>query len=467
MLNAVISLIIGLGTLIWLPSLSVAQDKQIYINVGEASVKKSLLALPTFQNFGSNSSSAILGAGKELYDVVYNDLLISSLFTFIKQDAFLEDTSKTGLKPKSEVPNGFEYPPWKTINTDFLVRGGYRVVGNKLSFEVYLYYIPQAKPIFGRTYEGEIGDVRNIAHSFTNDVIKNLTGKKGIFKTKLVAASNRDSGKFKEIFIMDWDGANPKKVSNHRSIAMSPAWSPDMKKIAYTAFAFHQKAKVRNADLFMYELSSGNRWLVSYRKGINSGAAFMPDGRHLLLTVSQGGSPDIFRMTLDGKTITPLTKGPNGAMNVEPAVSADGSQLAFSSDRSNQPMIYVMGAGGELDGSKAKRRTFAGKYNASPSWSPDGKKIAFAGFDKGHFDIFVMNADGTGIQRLTDAKKSNGKSADNEDPTFSPDGRHVIYVSNRTGHNQIYLVNVDGTGERQITYDRFDYFKPKWSPMVD
>ena len=108
-------------------------------------------------------------------------------------------------------------------------------------------------------------------------------------------------------------------------------------------------------------------------------------------------------MTLDGKSISPITNGPGTAMNVEPAVSPDGNLIAFSSDRSGKPMIYTM----SIAGTNVQRKTFAGHYNATPSWSPDGKKIAFAGFDKdkNNFDIFVMNLDSSGLLRLTAAKK--------------------------------------------------------------
>lgn len=452
-----------------LPS-AYAQSGKIYIDVGEAQVKKSLMALPPFLYYGSQGSSKKnIEAGQELFKTVHNDLNISSYFNFIKPEAFLEDTSKTGLKPAPGEANGFQFQNWKTIGTDFLIRGGYRVNGDKLSFEVYTYYVPQAKLVFGKTYEGTIGSARKIAHTFANDVIENLTKKKGMFLTKVVVSSDRppsgesyQSGK-KEIWVMDWDGANANKITNHDSIAISPAWSPDGEQVAYTAFAYHKKAKTRNADLFLYNLTSGKRWLISYRKGINSGAAFHPDGKHILLTLSQGGTPDIFQMTTDGKSLRRLTRGPGGAMNVEPAVSPDGTKVAFSSDRSGKPMVYIM----DLKTQKATRKTFAGKYNATPSWSPDGKKIAFAGYDKGHFDIFVMNADGTDLKRLTDAKRKNGTAASNEDPTFSPDGRHVMFVSDRDGNKQLYLVNVDGTDERRLTFDRYNYFKPKWSPLLD
>lgn len=441
---------------------AVADD--IYINIGEATVKKSLLAVPPLLYFGTNPSSKTnIETGQELFKVINNDLNVSGFFTLIKPEAFLEDPSKTSLRPAPGDPKGFDFGKWKTIGTEFLIRGGYRVSGSKVSLEIYLYHVPRATMVLGKTYEGSQSSLRTIAHTFADDAIKALTGKQGMFRTKLVASLQEGGTGNKEIYIMDWDAEDKKKVTEHKSIAISPAWSNNGEKIAYTAFAYHTRAKTRNPDLFVYELATGKRWLVSYRKGSNSGASFLPGDDHILLTLSQSGSPDIFKMTADGKSLTQITKGPRGSMNVEPDYSEKSGRIAFSSDRSGRPMIYTM----KMDGTDLKRLTFAGKYNASPSWSPDGKQIAFAGHDKGHFDIFVINADGTGLKRLTSATKSNGQGADNEDPSWSPDGRHIVFVSNRTGLNQIYMISPDGSNERRLTYDRNAYFKPKWSPFLD
>lgn len=437
---------------------------EIYIPIGQAQTKKSLMALPPPHYVGNPSANPnYKSVGADLFKVVQNDLSVSGYFQFVQPSAYLEDPEKTSPKPAPADSNGFKWDAWKTIGTEFMIRMNYSIAGDTVTLETYTYHVPRQKLVLGMKYEGKVSAARRIAHKFCNEILEALTGKKGMYLSRVVLASDRGEGDYKEIYVMDWDGVNFDKITNHNTIALSPVWSPDATKVAYTAFVQRAKSKVRNADLFLYELASGKRWLVSYRQGVNSGAAFSKDGKNIFLTLSQGGTPDIFKMTLDGELVTKLTNGPRGAMNVEPSVSPDGSKIAFSSDRSGQTMIHIMNA----DGSNQKRVTFAGKFNASPSWSPEGDRVAFAGWAEDHFDIFTMKSDGTDMVRITSAKKANGKWAQNEDPVFSPDGRFLMYTSNRTGTNQIFISNLDGSEERRITDDKHNYFKPKWSKNIE
>jgi TolB protein len=449
-----------------LSSTATATDtgSQVKIDVTQAKAKKSLIAFPPLQFVGN---PAIVknyeSLGGEIFRVVTNDLTVTSFFQFISQQAFLENTSKLSLLPKSMDPNGFLFDSWKQIGAEFLIRGSFSVAGEELSLEMHVYNVGKENSILSKKYKGSVKAARRIAHSAANDFMEALTGTKGPFLSRVVFASDKGGAKFKEIYVMDWDGANVDKITNHKSVTLSPAWSPDSTRVAYTAFVQRAKTKTRNADLFIYELVTGKRWLASFRKGINSGANFDTKSKNLFLTISQSGSPDIYKISQDGDEVARLTNGPRGAMNVEPAVSPDGKRIAFSSDRSGNPMIYVMNS----DGTNVKRITFAGKYNATPSWSPDGKRLAFAGWSDDHFDIFTVNADGTDMVRITSSRKPNGKWANNETPVYSADGRLLMYTSNRTGSHQIYISNLDGSEERRITNDDANYFSPKWSGNID
>lgn len=447
--NLIVIIAIGFSTI-------ASSQNSVYIKMGDAQTKKSMLALPQPIVLGTQKNNSI---ATEIYNVLSNDLIVSSYFDLIAEKAFLENTQTASLKPNTIETNGFKFESWKTIGAEFLIKMGYSVVGNQIELDTYLYHVTQSKLIVAKKYKGANNSARRIAHTFANDILAALTGKSGMFLSKLVATSDRGGGKFREVYVMDWDGTSVQQISNHKSIALSPNWSFDGKKIAYTAYVVRSKTKMRNADMFLYDIASGKRNLISYRQGMNSGAAFDASNNAIYLTISQGQSPDIYKIDLEGNIMNRVTTGPNGAMNVEPNICSDGSKIAFSSDRPGRPMIYTM----NTDGTNVKRITFAGVFNSTPSWSPDCKKIAFAGQSDDHFDIFVMDADGTNMVRLTSAKKPNGRWSTNEDPSFSPDGRFVVYSSNRTGSHQIYISTVDGTEERRITMDSANYYKPKWS----
>jgi len=440
---------------------------QTYIKVGDAKSKKSSLAFPYFNNMGTNNSGAIAAVAGEIYNTAKKNLELSTYFSIISNQGFLEDFSKKSLKPAPEDALGFSFAPLKTVGAEFVIRTGHVVVGKDISIEMYLYHVAESKLIVGKRYHASLDQAVKIGHILSNDVIEALTGIRAPFMTKIVTTFDNGSGGNKEVARMNWDGSDFEQLTQHKSVALSPSWSPDAKKIVYSVFSTLIKKSgesVSNVSLYVLDLITNKRVLTSFRPGVNSGAVFSKDGKSIYLGMSRGsGSADIYKINLAGEIEARLTTGPAGAINVEPSVSPNGSKIAFSSERGGRPMIYVMNA----DGSNVKRLTFKGAYNSSPSWSPDGSMIAFAGQDNANFDIFIMNTDGSNLRRITSALKANGKPAHNEDPSFSPDSRFIVYTSNRTGKDQIYISTIDGSEERRVTNDTKNYYRPKWSANLE
>ncbi len=434
---------------------------QTYIKVGDAQAKKSNLAFPVMNQLNATKTGNHVKLAAQVHSTASKDLELSTYFNIMKAGAFLEDTTTTSIKSKTLDANGFKFDSWKTIGAEFLIRSSFALVGDEVSVEMYLYHIGEARAVVGKKYSAKSSKTVELGHSLANDVLEALTGRRGVFLSKIVATTDRTG--YKEVITMDWDGNDFKTVTKDRSVAIAPNWSPDGKKLLYSIYTRRVGSAQMNLTLFQHDLNSGKRSIISNRNGLNQGASYSPDGKNIYLTISQGGSPDLYKLNLKGDIVTRLTKGPAGAMNVEAAVSDDGAKIAFSSDRGGNPSIYVMSS----DGGNVKRLTFQGKYNSTPTWSPDGKKIAFASQIENYFDIFIMDSDGTNLRRITTATKPNGKRASNEDPSFSPDGRFVVFTSNRTGTFQIFVSSVDGNEERRVTHDSYNYYKPKWSNNLE
>lgn len=432
-----------------------------YIKVGDAQAKKSNLAFPIMNQMNATKTGSNVKLAAEVHNSALKDLELSTYFNIMAASAFLEDTAITPIKSKALDPKGFKFDTWKTIGAEFLIRTSFALIGDDISVEMYLYHVPEARAVVGKKYLAKSSKAAQIGHTLANDVLETLTGRRGVFLSKIVATTDRTG--HKEVITMDWDGSDQTIVTRDRSVAVSPNWSPDGKKLLYSIYTRRVGSAQMNLTLFQHDLQSGKRSIISNRNGLNSGGSYSPDGKYIYLTISKGGSPDLYKLDQKGNEVLRLTRGPSGAMNVEAAISSDGSKIAFSSDRGGAPSIYAMNA----DGTNVKRLTFQGKYNSTPTWSPDGKKIAFASQIDNYFDIFVMDSDGSNLRRITTATRPNGRRASNEDPSFSPDGRFVVYTSNRTGPFQIFVTSVDGNEERRVTHDSHNYYKPKWSNNLE
>lgn len=416
-----------------------ADEPLIKIAVGEARTRKSIVAYPSI--LAANDPEGKL---RSLREITMEDLAFSGLFDFLNPSAFVEDPSKAGVTLGS-----FKMSDWSSIGAEFVVKAKGSIDKSGANLELFLYAVQSGKQLLAKRYKASGDATRKMAHTISNDIMFALTGKRGPFTSKIAFVSDR-TGK-KEIYLMDYDGFNPIKITSRFSHAMAPAWRPDGKKLVFTAVTKDSK-NVRNHNLFLYDLPTGKIEMLSNRQGINSGAAYSPDGQKLALTMSFPGNPEIFLMNPDNKVVQRITN--SFGLDVDPSWSPDARSVAFVSDRSGRPMVYKM----ESSGANVQRLTYAGQYNATPTWSPAGNKIAFAGWDAGKFDIFIMNPDGTAIERLT---KNMGN---NEDPDFAPDGYFIVYSSNRKGKKNLYLTNIDNTVHRQITSDFGNCEAPRFGP---
>lgn len=436
---------------------------KIYINIGAPDkVKKSLIALSPFVLKDQKSSQEKLFVGKQMDNRLKKNLKFSSYFQLLSPNAFIEDPSKKSSYPYPKDQKGFRWQNWRVTGADFLFFADYSVVGSEISLNVSFHNINLKKTLFRKKYKGLTSQTNKIVDRVSNDIVQKLSRKKGIFETKILAVRST-SGSKKELFVMDWNGQNKKRLTYHRSIVLSPAWSPDGNKAAYSAFVYNKRLKKRMAALFLYKFKTNRIKVLSAKNGANLGSDFFPDNRYMLITLSTGrGQLNLFKMNLKTLGLSSLTRGYRRVINVDPSIHPRTRQIAFSSDRAGKTMIYTMSSRGQ----NIKQITFAGHHNSHPDWHPEKQKIIFAGLSKGRMDLFSISSRGTNLKRLTSLKKKNGRWANCESPSYSPDGRFVVFSSDVSGNYQLYVMNLDDLSIERITFDRHNYKSPKWSPYL-
>lgn len=371
---------------------------------------------------------------KTVNDVLQFDMTLAGPFA-VKTVA---DTSSSG----GIRPGEFDFAPWKSAGIDLLVKSGYTLSGGTVTLECRLYDIFKKREIVAKRYSGNIRDLRKIVHTFSDEIMKGVTGEKGPFSGKIAFVSKRTGNK--EIYLMDYDGFNVQRLTKNRSINLNPDFSPDSREIIYTSY------KRGNPDLYRRELFTGAEAAISAHRGINITGAYAPDGKRIALAMSMGGNSNIYIIDKSGRVLSRLTK--SSAIDVSPAWSPDGTRIAFVSDRMGRPQVFIM----NTDGGNVHRLTVNGAYNVSPRWSPKGDRIVYCRQEGGGFQIYAIDPDGGNDTRLT----SEGS---NEHPRWSPDGRFITFSSKRGGTEAIYVMRGDGSGQTRVSRNGRDDSHPVWS----
>ncbi len=428
---------IACGAVLAVVSAAAIQDASgqvIERELRERIVQKFPIAIGGFAPFSLNGDDL----GKLGASVLANDLKFTTLFDVM--EAAILPFDPTTIQPDQER---VALPGLAALKVQHLAVGYVSSRGREAVLEGRLFDVATGNMVFGKRYVGDSKFYRLIVHRFADDILFNLTGEKGVAQTRIayVSAVSRTA---KEIFVMDYDGANPSPLTGNQSINLSPRWSPDGRLIAYTSY------RNGNPDLFVLNFDSGRRDVLSAQPGLNATPAWSPDGQWLAFAMSAGGGTNLFLVPKGGGKPKPLTTGP--AISVSPSFSPNGRQIVFNSDRGGTPQIYVIDA----DGANLRRLTFQGTYNASPRWSPRGEKIVFMCQVAG-YQICLINPDGSGLQQLTSAGR-------NEEPTWSPDGRHIAFTSTRTGQREVFVMHADGSDQRRLTNNGRENYLPDWSP---
>jgi TolB protein len=406
----------------------------IEIDITQGVVEPMPIALP---DFGGDPAM-----GKQLVEVISNDLRSSGLFMPLDPAAFIERTVDAAAMPN--------FTNWRAINAQALVTGTVTPEGGNLRADFRLWDVFAGEQMTGQSLTTTSDNWRRLAHKIADAIYQRLTGEQGYFDTRIVfvSESGPKNKRVKRLAIMDQDGANLQYLTNGDALVLTPRFSPTSQRITYMSYG------AGPPQVYLLDIGSGQRMKLGDFPNMSFSPRFSPDGSRVVMSLQEDGNANIFAMDIASKQISRLTN--SASIDTGPSYSPDGSQIVFESDRGGTQQLYVMGAGG----GGATRISFGPGRYSTPVWSPRGDLIAFTKQNAGKFSIGVMKPDGSGERILTEGFH-------NEGPTWAPNGRLLMFFreSGGGGGPALYSVDLTGRNERRIETSGFAS-DPAWSPPL-
>ncbi|MGC1951056.1 MAG: Tol-Pal system beta propeller repeat protein TolB [Gammaproteobacteria bacterium] len=372
--------------------------------------------------------------------------------------ADLERSGRFAPVPRADLPaephdkEAVQFNDWRLLGTGNLVIGALASEPNgAYTVEFRLFDVFRGVQLTGLRFAVTEQELRSTAHRIADLIYEELTGEPGAFAARIAYITEYDGGAEAEkryaLQVADSDGENARTVVEASQPLLSPAWSPDGRRLAYVSFETNQPR------IYVQELASGARQQVSASPGLNSAPAWSPDGLRLALTLSKDGNPEIYILDLRTQQVRRLTR--SAAIDTEPAWAPDGQSLVFTSDRGGSPQIYRI----PVAGGRAERLTFDGRYNARATFAPDGSKIALIHGDGNAYRVALLTLGDKALQVLSDTLLD-------ESPSFAPNGRIILYATTDAEGATLAAVSVDGRVRHRLGVQLGKVREPVWSPFA-
>jgi TolB protein len=438
-LRGVLALLVGVG----FGGAALAQDAPAIVVNPNAKAQRFRAAL---QRFAERSVDPSTGRANRFRGDIGKALEFSSFFDLVSDAAYLAPTDTQSLAKPNWV-----CADWTQISADVFVEGELEAApGGGVSANFHVWDTASCKAVLRKRYRQAAGaSLESIAKRIADDIVQAFVGVRGVSATEIAFVSDR--GGSQEIWVMDADGGHARGATRNRSLNNFPGWSPSGDAILYTSYRMKNRPHVfqvtrgggRPPGLL---LPSSFSQYQQYR------AVYHPSGGSVAAVLSVNGNQEIFRFDL-GSGYKRLTN--SRAIEVSPTWSPDGSKIAFVSDRTGAPQVYLMNS----DGSNQQRLTYTGTYNTAPTWSPDGAWIAYETRIGGQMDIWLVDPASGDSHPLVEHPRGD------EGPSWAPNGRLIAFSSTRRGRGDIYVSDLSGQRLFRVTEGAGNNKAPAWGPF--
>ncbi|MBT6043474.1 MAG: Tol-Pal system protein TolB [Gammaproteobacteria bacterium] len=346
---------------------------------------------------------------------------------------------------------------WRFLGADYLLIGKINDTGagSALQVQYELFDVLREERIFDEVLSGSRNQLRDVAHTISDNIFEQVTGVKGAFATKILYVTSQrvnEDLSYYQLNLSDADGGRPQVLLNSQEPIMSPNWSPDGEQIAYVSF---ESTRPR---IYIQDLATGTREQITDFPGINSSPVFSPDGTKLAMVLSKDGNPDVYVLDLRTDDLRRITN--HFAIDTEPSWTPDSESLIFTSERggNSRPQLYQV----SLETGWVERLTFQGTYNSKGIMLPDGVNLLMVHRESAsdEYHLAIQNIDRGTMRILTD-------TALDESPSVAPNASMVIYASKAGNRGILNAVSIDGRVKFQLPSAQGDVREPAWSPFFD
>ncbi|WP_185232411.1 Tol-Pal system beta propeller repeat protein TolB [Teredinibacter franksiae] len=418
-----------------------------------SAVTKAELMIEITQGMDNPAPIAIVPfAGTEGHRENIPDIVAADL----QRSGFFRPIPKADMLSTPHYERDVFYRDWRILGAEFLVIGrlqaGVAAGTNPDQYvlEYALYDVLGQRNLFKKVAKGSTSELRDIAHEVSDAVYEAITGIRGAFSTKILYIEDlkrAGAGRYR-LVTADADGARDKVLFSSSQPLLSPAWSSDLKQVAYVSFETTRPA------IFRQNLLTGVREQLTNFQGLNGAPAWSPDNKKLALVLSKDGNPEVYTLDLATRQLTRVTR--HFAIDTEPNWTADGKGLIFTSNRGGNPQIYQVG----LETGRIERLTFEGDYNARPRVSPDGKSLVMVNRYKGVFHIAWQDIVSGDMRILTETWLD-------ESPSIAPNGAMLLYATQHNNKGVLAAVSMDAGVKFRLPSKQGDVREPAWSPYVN
>lgn len=374
-----------------------------------------------------------------IFPIVTSDLNRSGRFT----------STSNNLPDQPASPQQMNVSVWKNAQIPYVVMGQVKQIdASTYQITYQLFDTDKQQWLLNEMLTVPSGRLRQAAHLISDNIYKALTGIPGDFSGRIayVLRNSATPDQRYTLQIADTDGEQPRTVLSSPDPILSPAWTPDGKKIGYVSF------ETKRPAIYLQDLSTGERQLLTSFKGLNGAPSFSPDGQSMLFTASMDGNPEIYQMNIATKQLTRLTR--DSAIDTEARYAPDGKSFIFTSDRGGSAQIYRYTFADE----SVKRITFKGGFNARGTISADGNKIALVHRPSGsNYKVALMDINSNIFNILTPTSLD-------ESPSFSPNGQMVVYATREGQRGLLAIMSVDGRFRMNLPSEQGEVREPAWAP---